>query len=332
MADRVQSGVKTGSVDLSWGIVLRKTADSTEHTGALAATMTLSYWRQGASRVGVTATDLATVTSAHSDGGVKEIDATNMPGTYRIDWPDAAWAAGADWVQLTVKVAGAFVYNEHVPLTSHVIQTGDSYARLGAPVGASLSADVASVQADTNDLQTRIPAALVSGRIDASVGAMAANTLNANALATDAVTELQVGLATSAALSTLSSYVDTEVAAILAAVDTEVAAIKAKTDQLSFTQALKVDAALNLASDITAVVCQKVADILMRRAAAQIEGSLEGDVLSSASLYGLLMRAENSNTVTNPGFMTIYESDGLTELAQIPLLTAPNAEDITGFG
>jgi len=48
-------------------------------------------------------------------------------------------------------------------------QTGDSYARLGAPSGASVSADVAAVQSDTNDIQTRLPAALVSGRMDASV-------------------------------------------------------------------------------------------------------------------------------------------------------------------
>jgi hypothetical protein len=38
--------------------------------------------------------------------------------------------------------------------------TGDIYARLGAPAGASVSADVAAVQADTNDIQSRLPAAL----------------------------------------------------------------------------------------------------------------------------------------------------------------------------
>lgn len=46
-------------------------------------------------------------------------------------------------------------------------QTGDSYARLGTPAGASVSADIAavkaetaSIQTDTNDIQTRLPAAL----------------------------------------------------------------------------------------------------------------------------------------------------------------------------
>lgn len=35
-----------------------------------------------------------TVTGAHTDGGFVEIDATNLPGFYRIDWPDAMFVAG----------------------------------------------------------------------------------------------------------------------------------------------------------------------------------------------------------------------------------------------
>ena len=76
-------------------------------------------------------------------------------------------------------------------LTGHTAQTGDAFARLGAPAGASISADVAAVkvdtaailvdtgttlqaeldgiQADTEDIQARLPAALVGGRIDATV-------------------------------------------------------------------------------------------------------------------------------------------------------------------
>lgn len=57
--------------------------------------------------------------------------------------------------------------------------TGDAYTRLGAPVGASISADVAGVQADTDNIQTRIPAALVSGRMDSSVGAMSSAAVQA---------------------------------------------------------------------------------------------------------------------------------------------------------
>lgn len=112
--------------------------------------------------------------------------------------------------------------------TASTAQTGDAYARLGAPAGASVSADVAAVktqtaaiETDTQDIQARLPAALVSGRMDSSVGAMAANVMTAAAAASDLTTELQSGLATSSELSTVASYIDTEIAAI-----------KAKTDNL----------------------------------------------------------------------------------------------------
>lgn len=88
-------------------------------------------------------------------------------------------------------VAFTFTGTGAVPATVQIYtsfpQTGDNYARLGAPAGASISADIAGVQADTNDIQTRIPAALVSGRIDASVGAMASGVVTATAIAADAI-------------------------------------------------------------------------------------------------------------------------------------------------
>ncbi|MBP8301002.1 MAG: hypothetical protein KA020_11590 [Planctomycetes bacterium] len=64
-------------------------------------------------------------------------------------------------------------------LTGHTAQTGDAFARLGAPAGASVSADVAAVKSDSaailvdtgTTLDARIPAALVGGRMDATVDA-----------------------------------------------------------------------------------------------------------------------------------------------------------------
>src|SRR3990167_8533456 len=76
----------------------------------------------------------------------------------------------ADWVVGTIDT-----------YTGNTKQTGDNFVRLGAPAGASVSADVAavkaetaSIQTDTNDLQSRTPAALVGGRMDSSLGAVAA--------------------------------------------------------------------------------------------------------------------------------------------------------------
>lgn len=65
------------------------------------------------------------------------------------------------------------------------------------PADQSLvDAAIAAVQADTDNIQTRLPAALVGGRMDSSVGAMASDTLTAAALAVDAVTEIVTGVLT----------------------------------------------------------------------------------------------------------------------------------------
>lgn len=48
------------------------------------------------------------------------------------------------------------------------------------------------IMADTNDIQTRLPAALVGGRMDSSTGAMAAAVLTAAAIAADAITDAKV--------------------------------------------------------------------------------------------------------------------------------------------
>lgn len=62
--------------------------------------------------------------------------------------------------------------------------------------------------ANLSALSARVPAALVGGRMDASVGAMAANTLTASALATDAVGEIQSGLATATAVGNVQAAID----------------------------------------------------------------------------------------------------------------------------
>ncbi len=78
--------------------------------------------------------------------------------------------AGLDWANVgtqgaTVNLSATTVnlVNTITTYTGNTVQTGDAFARLGAPVGASISADVAGVQSDTNDIQTRIPAALTAG-------------------------------------------------------------------------------------------------------------------------------------------------------------------------
>lgn len=78
-----------------------------------------------------------------------------------------------------------------------------------------------------------------------------------------AVSDVQSGLATAAALDAVDNFVDTEVAAILAAVDTEVAAIKAKTDLIPASPAA-VGSAMTLAANAvnaSALAADAVAEI-----------------------------------------------------------------------
>lgn len=125
----------------------------------------------------------------------------------------------------TNKIAGVVLADTTTTLTGHTPQTGDSYARIGAPAGASISADVAAVKSDTaatlvdtNELQTDWTN---GGRLDLLLDATLADT---NELQTDITNGGRVDL-----------LID---------------AIKAKTDSLTFTQAGHVDANMQRINDV----------------------------------------------------------------------------------
>jgi len=58
---------------------------------------------------------------------------------------------------------------------------------VGAPAAGSVDEHLDTISADADDIQTRIPAALVGGRMDSSVGAVVAGAITALAIATDAI-------------------------------------------------------------------------------------------------------------------------------------------------
>jgi len=102
-----------GSQDVTTYFVLRLAATGVEATGLTITNFDLTYVRTGAAPASkVDATALAATDSAHADNKAIEVDATNQPGLYRVDWPDAAFAAGAKQVILSVKCAT--VFTEHL--------------------------------------------------------------------------------------------------------------------------------------------------------------------------------------------------------------------------
>lgn len=163
--------------------------------------------------------------------------------------------------------------------------------------GLATSAALATVQADTDDIQARLPAALVGGRMDSSVGAIAAdaitaasiaaNAIGASELAADAVTEIQSGLATSAALATVQADTDDIQARLPAALvggrmDSSVGAVAANaiTAASIATGAVDADA---LASDAVAEIADGVWDEAI---AGHLGAGSTGEKLNSAASAG----------------------------------------------
>lgn len=121
---------------------------------------------------------------------------------------NAAGSAGDPW---TTALPGAYGAGSAGNIIGNNLNATVSSRLPTASYTAPDNATIATIQSDTNDIQTRLPAALVSGRMDSSVGAMAADTLTSSAVAASAVTELQAGLSTLTAAQ-VNTEVDTALA------------------------------------------------------------------------------------------------------------------------
>lgn len=125
--------IKPGSENVSLLLFIQ---DSTSTVGAgktgLAynfASLTCYYVRPGSAAAAVSLVT-QTVTGAWSSGGFVEIDATNLPGVYRFDVPNAVLAAGVRSVVAMLKGASGMA-----PVTLEV-DLGDDGVKLDATQGA----------------------------------------------------------------------------------------------------------------------------------------------------------------------------------------------------
>ncbi|MBU2118639.1 MAG: hypothetical protein KJ954_13715, partial [Alphaproteobacteria bacterium] len=136
-----------GTTDVTTYFVLRLAATGVEATALDVTTFDLQYVRTGIAPVAkVDATALAATDSAHADNKAIEIDATDQPGLYRVDWPDAAFAAGVRQVILTVKCATSFTEHMAVEIDPPVdaVKIGGT-----AQTGNDVGADVNEILVDT---------------------------------------------------------------------------------------------------------------------------------------------------------------------------------------
>lgn len=130
----------------------------------------------------------------------------------------------------TNKVQGVVLTDTVTTYTGNTVQTGDSFARIGAN-GASLTA-----------LATQASVNTIDDFVDTEVATLVSNV---------------------AAIKTKTDNLPSDTAAVLTAIDdfidTEVAAIKAKTDQLTFTTANQVDSnALSLSATALAAIWNRL--------------------------------------------------------------------------
>jgi hypothetical protein len=112
--------ISPGSVDVSRYIILKDTAGNPA-TGYTVTALDLYYVRdQSPASTKVDATALAAIDSEHADNKAIEISAVGFPGLYRVDWPDAAFAAGKSQVMLSIVGPGLQPCIEEIELKTDI--------------------------------------------------------------------------------------------------------------------------------------------------------------------------------------------------------------------
>jgi len=142
MADKI---VKKGSTNVSVELYIVDDTNGTPELGVLYNTsgIDLNYRRDLAAVTTITEVTLAALTTAHADGGFKEI----ANGRYRLDLPDAAFAAGVSEVTIGGTVTGMVVYPVTVQLVDY--DPEDSAALGLTAVPATVAGSVGSVVGHT---------------------------------------------------------------------------------------------------------------------------------------------------------------------------------------
>lgn len=175
-----------------------------------------SYQRQGAARVDFELFTLANAAAAHTPGGFILVDDTEMAGVYRLDIPDAAIAAGVDFVVVYLRAAAAnntIARPLKIDLTSVDLRDSISagISRLDAAISSrnSVIPDVAGTAASlhsTTDALVTARTILAASYFDPTADAVANVTLVATT-----TTNTDMRGTDSAALATALTAVDVKI-------------------------------------------------------------------------------------------------------------------------
>lgn len=194
--------IQKGSTDRSVTIRIVDSTDGTPETSVEHNTTGIDLWyrREGAAVSSITEAALAALTTAHTDGGIEHIS----HGYYRLDIPDAAFATGANHVDIGGTVTGMVVIGGRVRLVDYdpedsvrmgmtALPNAAADAAGGLPISdaggldldgrldADVSSRLASASAPTNFGDLSITA--TTGRVD--VGAVSGDATAADNLEAD---------------------------------------------------------------------------------------------------------------------------------------------------
>jgi hypothetical protein len=223
----------TASQEILLGPFLDETDGITAMTALTIANTDIKIWKTG----GTTEANKNSGGATHIAGGryyaVLDATDTDTLGALEIN----VHATGALPVRRECVVLPANAYDSSIAGTdtfqADVTQWNGTAvttpATAGSPVVTLADAAITTAKFAAGAINA---AAIADGAIDAAT--FAANAIAAATLAADVTTELQNGLATAAALTTVEGKIDT--------LDTVADGIKAKTDSLTFTVAGEIDA------------------------------------------------------------------------------------------
>lgn len=286
-------------------------------TGLVAATFpATSYVRAGAASVSITLSDLAAVNSSYSSGGVKEIGG----GRYRLDVPDAAFSTSNLMVEI-----------------------------FGEASGKRIVAPQITCQYMKSDLRQWVgsgPGGLLSGRVQVKDRLIVLEGITGLSFGADTIEWGPEGLGNS------DDYLVG--CLVVIAAGTGIGQARVITNYVFSTGVMTVDRPwtvspdsssevdvradswpiLNSANGIALNASERnsLAAVVMRRTMANVEADAAGDTLNEASLYGLVQRVSKSSTIAHANKITVYRTDGITELAQITTANDGAANPITKVG
>jgi hypothetical protein len=173
--------INGGSTGISTYWKLQNASTGAPQTGLAPSGTTLVYVRDLASPVSSVCTSLASASSAWSSYGMIELSSTVLPGYYRIDAPDAAFATGTNVHKVQLGVTNSSIdpaYQEvefdmlninmtqinGATVTSTLASTTDLVN--ASTSGTNASTVIQTIASETTSIYNKLPTAYIMGSSD----------------------------------------------------------------------------------------------------------------------------------------------------------------------